>query len=234
MAWAVAPSVRAMFVEANTRWPNRSKASDGTIGDQAHSSRTSDHNPGARNLVHAGDLTHDPAHGVDCNLLAALVYKRVLVGDEQRVKYVIWNRRIFTPAVSQAWRPYSGANPHDKHMHISVLSTVAAEKDTSPWFPAPGPPHSTFTTIYRHEDDMASTLDHQEPLDGNGNAQWFTDRRWSTFISVEACHPVRPFADGRYEPGLVAQPVEHDSKIVVVLTGGAPAGVARVMLTVSD
>ena len=236
MAWSVAPSLSTMFAEANRLWPDRSKASDGTIGDAAHSARTSDHNPGARNLVHAADLTHDPAHGVDCAWLSALLYKRVMSGEEKRVKTLIFDRRIFTPSVSGSWRPYTGSNAHRHHMHVSIYSTVDAENDRSPWFvnTTPAPPRSAFTTLYRHEDDMALTLDHTEPLDSSGNAQWFTDRQWSDFISVEACHPVRPVVDGRYEPGLAAQPVEHDGRIIVVITGGKPSGSARVMLTVSE
>jgi len=32
-------------------------------------------------------------------------------------KYVIWQRRIWTP--SQGWHPYSGPSPHTDHVHIS-------------------------------------------------------------------------------------------------------------------
>lgn len=123
---AIAPAASSILTQASALWPNRNRASDGLLGDQAHAARTSDHNPGHNGLVHAADLTHDPANGVDCNVLAEQVK------DDPRVKYVIWNRRIWNPSISRSWRAYTGSNPHDHHMHVSV--TDAGEYDTSPWF----------------------------------------------------------------------------------------------------
>lgn len=152
MTWRLAPSVKAALAEATRRWPNRSKASDGTIGDAAHSSRGSDHNPDENGIVHAYDLTHDPANGVDCAILANHLQRRVLAGEEKRVKYVIWNGRIFNPSVSDNWRTYYGSNPHDKHMHVSVLYTTAAENDVSDWWALARPTSLlSLTTL----DDMA-------------------------------------------------------------------------------
>ena len=42
-----------------------------------------------------------------------------------RVKYIIWNRQIANASPigsAEAWelRPYTGSNPHNKHIHISV------------------------------------------------------------------------------------------------------------------
>lgn len=122
----IAPAAQAILDQATALWPNRSRASDGTLGDPAHAARVSDHNPGHNGLVHAADLTHDPANGCDNNRNAEQVK------DDPRVKYVIWNRRIWNPSISRTWRPYTGSNPHDKHMHVSV--TDAGENDTSPWF----------------------------------------------------------------------------------------------------
>lgn len=142
MAWRLAPAVKAIFDSANRIGPNRSKASDGTIGDPAHRQRSSDHNPNAQGYVMAGDITHDPAHGIDCNTLAEMA--RV----DWRTKYVIWNRRIARGG--EAWRRYTGANPHDKHMHVSV--TEGGRDRTHPWFapPQPQPP--------QQEDDMTKAF----------------------------------------------------------------------------
>ena len=44
MAWRVARSLDVLLGQLNALAPERSKASDGSIGDAAHASRSSDHN----------------------------------------------------------------------------------------------------------------------------------------------------------------------------------------------
>lgn len=129
MAWRNAPSVAAALSQATSLWHGRSRLSDGTIGDAAHAARKSDHNPDSRGIVHAFDITHDPAHGVDCEQLAA----HLIAGKDQRVKYIIWNRRI-SESPGWRWRAYSGSNPHTKHMHVSIKATFIAENDLRAWW----------------------------------------------------------------------------------------------------
>ncbi|ELY9423759.1 hypothetical protein SLY17_002747 [Cronobacter dublinensis] len=114
-----APSVRKALQDATTRWPNRSKLSDGIMGDVSHQKRKSDHNEG-----NAFDITHDPVNGPDCNEWAQIVI------DDPRVKYVIWNRRIYIVS-ERMWKEYSGTSPHDKHMHVSIYEK--SRNDLSPW-----------------------------------------------------------------------------------------------------
>jgi|HigsolmetaAR201D_1030396.scaffolds.fasta_scaffold15936_2 hypothetical protein len=47
MAWRLARSLEQLRRQIDAAYPGRSKASDGTIGDVAHSQRNSDHNPDA-------------------------------------------------------------------------------------------------------------------------------------------------------------------------------------------
>ncbi|MDT7572449.1 MAG: hypothetical protein QOE05_2623 [Actinomycetota bacterium] len=55
------------------------------------------------------------------------------------VQYVIWNHKIWSSYNSGAgWRPYTGADPHTSHMHIS-LSWAGALKKTSYWTGAVSP-----------------------------------------------------------------------------------------------
>lgn len=125
-----APAAKAALDQATRRWPARSRASDGIVSDQAHRLRVSDHNPDAQGYCCAFDLTHDPTHGVDAHALAEELRRR----REPRVKYMISNRRITGPP-GWAWRPYTGANPHQSHIHVSI--TQAGKMDCSPWWGAP-------------------------------------------------------------------------------------------------
>lgn len=113
----------------NREWPERSKRSDGWIGDAAHAARTSDHNPDAQGVVRAIDVTHDPDGGADMGV----VFQRLLHNQDPRIKYVIFNRRFFS-AFRDPWqvRPYNGENPHTTHLHISTVATARAD-DTDEW-----------------------------------------------------------------------------------------------------
>jgi hypothetical protein len=137
-AWRVAKCLLALRDQVNQRTPNRKKLSDGTIGDVAHAARTSDHNPwvrdGAVGVVTAMDITHDPGGGCDAGALA----EAIRASRDPRVKYVIWNRRIansssIAGAAPWTWRPYDGANPHDKHVHLSVKPEKTAYDLTTTW-----------------------------------------------------------------------------------------------------
>lgn len=131
--WSLASSLVAMFDEADRRWPKRSRASDGSIGDAAHAARKSDHNPDSTGDVLAGDLTDDKAAGCDADLFAEHLRR----SRDPRISYVICNGRVFRSYGSSAWEwtPYSGINGHFAHTHVSILDTHAAKNDTSPWFP---------------------------------------------------------------------------------------------------
>lgn len=115
-------------------FPGRSKKSDGTIGDAAHATRDSDHNPwikdGTTGVVTALDITHDPAHGVDSYKLAEILR----TNRDPRIKYIISKRRIASPSLQDwAWRPYNGKNAHTQHVHISVKSSKAQYDSIEPW-----------------------------------------------------------------------------------------------------
>lgn len=134
MAWRTAESLKQLRAQVNVLAPQRSKASDGTIGDASHQQHTSDHNPwvvdGNVGVVTAIDVTHDPAHGCDAEAIV-----RKLVGSrDRRIKYLIWKKQIVSSQVKPwEWRPYSGANPHTAHFHLSVLPDKAVYDSTDAW-----------------------------------------------------------------------------------------------------
>lgn len=141
MSYFLAPSLVQLRNEVNARWPNRSKVSDGWIGDASHSARASDHNPDwrapgrRRGVVRAIDVT---TRGIDVNLLLKHTT------NDRRVAYVIYNRRIFTH--SRGWYRYTGSNPHTNHVHVSIAHTNTAENDTKTWISSVSGGTSTAST----------------------------------------------------------------------------------------
>lgn len=134
MSWRLARSLITLRDQINREYPNRSKASDGTIGDAAHRSRPSDHNPNPQGVVCALDLTHDPVNGFDAHALAEILR----TNRHSNLKYIISNKRIASSRDNWRWRQYSGSNPHSKHIHISVGVGADGQSrppydDTTPW-----------------------------------------------------------------------------------------------------
>ena len=113
MAWRLAYSLATLRDQINDAYPDRSKISDGTIGDSAHASRSSDHNPNPQGVVCALDLTHDPAHGFDAHALAELQRKN----PHPQLKYIVSKGRIASRKHGWVWRNSSG---HYQHVHLSV------------------------------------------------------------------------------------------------------------------
>lgn len=140
MTYRIAKSLDTLRDQVNKAYPKRSKASDGWIGDAKHRSRSSDHNPwititeGGKmvRIVSALDITHDPSDGLDSERLA----EALIASRDDRIKYIISNRKIISgndgPKPWQ-WRTYNGANPHNKHVHVSVEDERELFDDASLW-----------------------------------------------------------------------------------------------------
>ena len=116
MGWRLANSLVRLRDQVNAAYPNRSKASDGTIGDAAHAASASDHNPNGAGVVCAMDITNSPQTGFDVHALA----DRLRINRHPDLKYIISNRRIAGAWTGWAWAPYNGSNPHSSHAHFSV------------------------------------------------------------------------------------------------------------------
>lgn len=129
MSYFLSPALSRLRDEANAAWPNRSKASDGWIGDASHSARKSDHNPdyGDGGIVRATDTTND---GIDVDHFIA----RAIA--DPRTAYVISRGRIWqNPAVYRngGWRTYTGANKHNHHVHVSARHGAAYDRNPASW-----------------------------------------------------------------------------------------------------
>lgn len=133
-AWRVATALDVLLQQINAKFPNRSKASDGSIGDASHASRGSDHNPwvqkAGQGIVTARDFTHDPLHGLDSEHLAECLR----VNRDPRLKFIISNRKICSfDKESFKWRPYTGKNAHNHHVHVSVRENPELFDSDKPW-----------------------------------------------------------------------------------------------------
>jgi hypothetical protein len=144
-SWILVPCLGQLRTDLNRLAPNRDKGSDGTIGDTAHQSRVSDHNDDevGRVPIRDADAKHE-VHALDLdvnlrepNLTMEMVVQHVVArcrsGAENRLRYIIFNRRIWEASNGWRQRAYSGDNPHDKHAHFSASYETAREADTSSW-----------------------------------------------------------------------------------------------------
>jgi hypothetical protein len=135
MAWRLARSLETLRASVNARWPNRDKTSDGTIGDAAHATRSSDHNPwivvAGVGVVRALDID---VNGIDAAWYAEQLRLLGAAGDHRLTGggYVIYNRRI-TLSNFSGWAAYTGSNPHTGHVHVSVSTNAAGFDDPAPW-----------------------------------------------------------------------------------------------------
>lgn len=116
MAWRLASSLETLRAQVNEFAPQRSKASDGTIGNPEHASRPSRHNPNKFSVVTALDLTHDPVGGFDAHAWA----RRHVLDPHPELAYIISRGEVARRVDGFVWRKYLGANPHDKHIHNGV------------------------------------------------------------------------------------------------------------------
>ncbi|MEV6345279.1 hypothetical protein [Actinoplanes sp. NPDC051851] len=143
--WILVPCLVTLRTEFNRLAPDRDHASDGSIGDAAHASSSSDHNPDetgatpyedadAKNEVHAIDVDSDLRRsGWTMKRAVDVIVGRHRAGKDDRLQNVIYNRKIASRSWGWTWRDYDGSSPHTEHAHFSARYTTAQESDTSPW-----------------------------------------------------------------------------------------------------
>jgi hypothetical protein len=144
MAWVLVAWAVSLRAAINTIAPTRDKASDGSIGDQAHASGVSGHNPDdtpgttaerqdADSIpeVRAIDVDKDLRQGSTITMLKIIQAILASPAERNRLIYIIFNRVIWS--ASNGWQPreYNGPNPHTEHAHFS--GNPAADTNGSPW-----------------------------------------------------------------------------------------------------
>jgi hypothetical protein len=89
---------------------------------------------GRDGVVTAIDITHNPENGCDAKKLADAWVE----SQDDRIKYIIYNKKMVSSYPSGGkkpwtWRPYSGSNPHTKHVHISVNASKSLYDSRDDW-----------------------------------------------------------------------------------------------------
>jgi hypothetical protein len=147
-SWILVPCLAQLRDEFNLVAPGRAKGADGSIGDTAHAGGgVSDHLPDedfsklrgkdadSRNEVHALDITTDlRTPGLTLEMVVQHLLARCRSGAERRLRYIIFNRRIWH--VDEGWRQqtYTGtSDPHTGHAHFSASYDTAREASTASW-----------------------------------------------------------------------------------------------------
>ncbi len=150
-AWVLVPSLVSLRSEFNAIAPSRDKGADGSIGDIAHTSSSDhtpdedsyvlrDHDADSKNEVHALDIDSTgpwPSgrsfRSIVMTVIANERNKWLDETDRCRLKYVIFDRKIYSQSSDFEPRNYSGSDPHTNHAHFSGRYETACENDTRPW-----------------------------------------------------------------------------------------------------
>lgn len=144
MAWVLTKGLTTVRSEFNSAFPGRDKGSDGSVGDLAHQTGSSGHNPDrtgkaeykdgdSLDEVRAIDVDRDlvPGSSVDyMELVVQYLVKKARAGGYIPFRYIIYKRRIWSRMDGWQTRSYTGANAHDKHAHFSGDYTQTADNWT--------------------------------------------------------------------------------------------------------
>ena len=141
MGWVLTKGLQNLRGQVDDAFPNRDKASDGTIGDQAHASGISGHNPdltGDAEYKDGDNLDEVRAFDMDTDLRYPGVTAQMVVDHIRKLpnvasvlRYIIYNRKIYEASNGCAAGDYTGPSPHTEHIHFSGARSQAADNDTT-------------------------------------------------------------------------------------------------------
>jgi hypothetical protein len=125
-AWLSKAAVQ-MREQIDDSFADRSRKSDGWIGDQKHQNTKSDHNP----LPNTGEVCAIDVDAKLCDQPEMSIYLaeqiRVAAKTDKRISYIIHVGKI--ASAKSFWRfvKYRGINQHTRHIHISFKPNQKGE-----------------------------------------------------------------------------------------------------------
>ena len=145
MSWVLTRGLTNLRNQVNTRWPNRDKASDGTISDAAHQAESSTgHSPddtAGSNPAWDGDSDSTPevrAWDMDSDLRESGSTAQMVVDHIRKlpnvasvIRYIIYNHKMYHSRDNFAPTDYTGSSPHTEHIHFEGAWTDAADNNTT-------------------------------------------------------------------------------------------------------
>lgn len=146
------PCLVQLRSEFNTEAPNRDKGADGWIGDPAHQTHVSDHNPDSQGRVLAIDIdTTGPwPNGYTLDTYVNYIIERCRSGEEDRIEYIIRNRKIFERDNDYNAREYDGDDPHTNHAHFSARHDHTGQNSKGEWFMLSATDKTWITDLITH------------------------------------------------------------------------------------
>jgi len=134
MAWYLNPALSRFRAAVDVRYPDRSKKSDGTIGDEAHQQGNSDHNEDPDGSVDALDMDVE-LNGRGGRYAEEVEHLKRAFEAHESSRYWIHNDQIAERATGWKRRAYKPGDPsrnkHIKHIHWNTRESH--ERSTAPW-----------------------------------------------------------------------------------------------------
>ena len=108
-----------MREQIDDSFADRSRKSDGWIGNEKHQNTKSDHNP----LPNTGEVCAIDVDAKLCDQPEMSIYLaeqiRVAAKTDKRISYIIHVGKIASAKSFWSFVKYRGVNPHNRHIHIS-------------------------------------------------------------------------------------------------------------------
>ena len=125
-AWLSKAAVQ-MREQIDDSFADRSRKSDGWIGNEKHQNTKSDHNP----LPDTGEVCAIDVDAKLCDQTEMSIYLaeqiRVAAKTDKRISYIIHAGKIASAKSFWKFIKYRGINPHHRHIHISFKPNQKGE-----------------------------------------------------------------------------------------------------------